>query len=339
MKPLFSLVAPTLALSLFAAAVPAAAMDFDKGELKKVKKAAIVSLVIDTLHTGPNAHEKFRAGNERFMGEAASYALQRYQEEFKKAGFWELVPATETAELDKAFADLPNSPVAMDALMKLATQNRLPVDVPPNFMMQLAMAQMKGDKATLEELKKKVVGASAEQLQKSFSDAKAALVWEKSLAFLPYYVAVKRKDDGSANSVMRLVAETALKEYCAKHGLDAAIVLYLRSDTAEPGKGLQAITITTSKQKDRAVTAIKVNPTVVVRTAEGGMAVDGEMPRMDDLAPMKFVRAYHDGVVDGKQGFWVDLDDPDGIAMKDYKALIDSTSEKLVEKIAKKAKK
>lgn len=69
------------------------------------------------------------------------------------------------------------------------------------------------------------------------------------------------------------------------------------------------------------------------------MAVDGETPRMDDLAPMKFVRAYHDGVVDGKKGFWVDLNDPDGIAMKDYKALIDSTSESLVNKIAKKAKK
>lgn len=330
---------PALGLCLALNSAPAAAMDFDKGELKKIKKAAIVSVVMDNLHTGEGAHEKFRASNARFMDEAAAYARQRYQDEFTKAGFWELVPAAETAEIDKAFADLPNSKTAMDALMRLATQNRLPVEVPPSVMMQLAMAQMKGDAGTLEELKKKVVGASAAQLQKTYEAAKAAFVWDKALAFLPYDWAAKKKDDGSTDSVLRLVAETALKEYCAKHGLDAAVVLYLRSNTAEPGKGLQAMTITTSKQADRAVTVIKVNPTVVVRTAGGGMAVDGEMPRMDDLAPMKWVRAYHDGVIDGKKGFWIDLNDPDGIAMKDMKALIDSTSEDLVAKIAKKAKK
>ncbi len=339
MKKIVIRMLPSLGLLFFSASGPASGMDFDKGELRKIKKAAIVSLVIDDLHTGSVAHEKFRPGNERFMNDAAAYAVSRYQEEFKKAEFWELVPAVETAELDKAFSDLPNSSTAMDALMKLAAQNRLPVEVPPGVMMQLAMAQMKGDKGSLEELKKKVVGASAQELQKSYEAAKAASVWDKSLAFLPYQWAVKRKDDGSAESVLRLVAETALKEYCVKHGLDAAVVLYLRSNTAEPGKGLQAFTITTSKQANRAVTAIKVNPTIVVRTAGGGMAVDGETPRMDDLAPMKFVRAYHDGVVDGKKGFWIDLDDPDGIAMKDYKALIDSTSEDLVKKIAKKAKK
>lgn len=330
---------PVLGLFVALACPPAQAMDFDKGELKKVKKAAIVSVVIDNLHTGEVAHEKFRASNGKFMDEAAAYARQRYQEEFTKAGFWELVPAPETAELDKAFADLPNSKTAMDALMKLATENRLPVQIPPSVMMQLAMAQMKGDAGTLQELKKKVVGSSAEQLQKTYEAAKAEFVWDKGLAFLPYAWAVKKKDDGSTDSVLRLVAETSLKEYCAKHGLDAAVVLYLRSSTAEPGKGLQAMTITTGKQADRAVTVIKVNPTVVVRTAGGGMAVDGETPRMDDLAPMKWVRGYHDGIIDGKKGFWIDLNDPDGIAMKDMKALIDSTSEDLVNKIAKKAKK
>lgn len=331
---------PPLALTvLILAAAPLAGMDFDKGELKKVKRAALVSLTIDHLHTGPNAHEKFRPGNDRFMDAAAAHALARYLEEFRTSGFWELVPAPDPKELDAAFADLANSPVALDALMKLAQENRLPADVPPSVMMEYAMAQFKGDAGALEAIKRKVVGGAAADLQKTYDAAKAAAAWERSLAFLPYRWAVKKKDDGSLDSVLRKVAETALKDYCAKHGLDAAVVVYLRASTAEPGKGLQAVTITTAKQADRAVTDLKVNPTLAVRTAGGGMAVDGEIPRMDDLAPFKIVRAYHDGIVDGKKGFWIDLDDKDGVAMHDMKALIDSTAADLVAKIAKKAKK
>jgi len=305
-----------------------AKLSVEKGPLKKISKVALVTVSIDNIGSGS-------AADAKFLSDAAAFALSNYEPGLKALGKWEMVPAPAVSELETAMAGFETSPVTLNALEKLANQNKLPGKFDQKDMMALAMASMTGKKGDLAAMKGKMIAASAKELNGQLSAMRKGMVWAEGTSGLPYGLLIKRKDLAPGEEAIRDILDQVLRDYCARNGLDAVALVHLKSVTGQPGD------IRVIVAGNRILSSLKVNPGIVVRGKDGEIAVDSGQPRLDDLAPMKLAMPIFVGEKQAGgnwANFKLDLDDPAGKARAAYNELIKDTAADLLKDLGKKLK-
>lgn len=328
-------------LSLCLAQAAYAGIKIEKKPLKSVAKAALLAVTLDNIGAAGEANAKVLDG-------AVALALGKYGPGLKALGKWEMPDAPGVAELEAELSNMETSATALKVLDEMASQNRLPV-ADQKEMMALAMAALKGKKGDLETLKTKLIASNAKALQEEFRAMRGGLAWAKGLAGIPAFL-LNEKQYASAGSAMsggqrdtakekkaavREIVVRIVRDYCAKHGLDAVALVHMASVPGTPGD------VRVIVDGNRVLSSLKVNPTIVLVTKDGDLAVDAGTPRLDDLAPMKLGVALYTGEAlpnNGFGNFKIDLADKGGKIAAAYADLIESTSADLLKDLAKKLK-
>ncbi|HEY5653139.1 MAG TPA: hypothetical protein VIR63_02075 [Pontiella sp.] len=311
-----------LTLSLLITGCASTGLRTDHEAVAQIKKAALISVTITDI-----ADDK--AHNKKFTKTAAEHAVTTYTKELQKLGLWTLVPAPGIQELKDEISNLAESPITQNVLMELANKDQLPGEVDPMLMAQAVKAYFM-DKAQLETIKQKMVSDVAKQVQDGIHAVQNRLVSPDNLACIPYSLYLGFIDQTELQKTANTILEQILQNYCKKHQLDGIVTVFIDSDKGEP-KDIRMIT-----GGNRVLSSFKINPTMVVRTASGKVAMNMGSPRMDDLAPMKLAMPIYIGDKSERElitNIRLDLASPDGKTAEAYHELIDKTAGKLMIRI------
>jgi len=312
-------------ITLFAGPTQAAKYDINKKALKKIGKVALVSITLD------NIDENNDQGNIEFLTQAVEHAVTTYRNRLANTGKWELVDAPELSSLKGKLSDIASTPQAHEVLTELADRNQLPGDVSQAMMGKLLMTAFRsGQQADMNSIKEEMIAGSAGEIQTYLNDMQSGLISPAGFPIIPYSLVDNRGAGKGLYSALREISSRILQSYCTDNGLDAVLVVHLASDKGKPGD-IHIIT-----QVDRILSSFKVNPTIVMRTADGSVGFDYGTPRLDDLAPMKLAMPIFRGKKNERgmmDNFRLDLNDPAGKSITAYKELIDSTAEKMMGKL------
>lgn len=258
MRKAIFIAAAALAAALAAAPV-SAKIEIDKKPLKDVKKVAMLTMAVDNIGKA-NPMES----NDKFMADAAEYALGVYSEGIKGLGKWEIVPTPDVSELEALMGNIAASPITSEVLNKLADRDQLPGEVDKKVMMELAMASLRGKKDKVKEMKAGLLASTGKQIQDHVNSIRGQMVWAKSTAGLPYWIMNSKKSGGGLNGALYEILDKAVQDYCAKNGLDGVILLHIKSqiDDADTG-GVRVIVA-----DNRVLGGFRLNTAIVLRTAD-----------------------------------------------------------------------
>jgi hypothetical protein len=320
--------------AILVAAPVSAKIEIDKKPLKDVKKVAILTMSVDNI-----GKKNPMESNDKFMMDAAEYALGVYTEGLKGLGKWEIVPTPDVSELEGLMSDIAASPITTEILNKMADQNKLPGEIDKKVMMELAMASMLGKKDKVNQMKPGLIAGSAKQLQDHVNSIRGEMVWAKSTVGLPYWIMNAKKSGEGLNGALYDILDKAVQAYCARNGLDAVILLHIKSDVG-PADDVKVIV-----SDSRVLSSFRINTAIVLRTNDGKPAVHNGTPNMDDLASYwkLAVPIYKGDRTDSKamagdliRNLRLDLADPAGKSYGAYQGLIQKNSDGLMKDLNKK---
>jgi len=223
-----------------------------------------------------------------------------------------------------------HSEITWQVLRDLAEREKLDVDVAGPTMMAWAMAEMSGDQARLTELREEILGQAADQVQASIDQRQAEVVGARNLPIVPWSLLKgsglqngSTANSGTDNAAQIIMVET-LKQLSRQQGLDGVLVIYNRSLIGNNDKVRHIMST------GRTLGHIKLNPTLVLVTAENGVVIDYGHPMLDDLSPMKILQHVYVGPQDALE---VELDEPEDRNFNAYLELIDVTSERMTRRL------
>lgn len=310
----------------------------NKEAFGKIKYAGILSLTVKKASVAS-------PGNEQVIQEVANYAVGQVEAALKSVRSFKVVSVSALAKVpeyyyagtvDKttgALTFLKNNPDAMAADKKETVTSG-------DFMTAL--------KAGLNSASK-VMAAQNDPVgtaQKTLDSMKSTLAGAQGLPFIPYgvinnieegapvtYVNGVRQGGGNEGLKNAMIAEA--KAVCAKTRLDAVILVYVDTAADHP-KGVYLIT-----GGNRVAGTVRLNMTMLMIDKSGEVILDLDWPSMDDLCPLKLAQPSYmvtkwtgpkqDMVAD----MVMDLKDPSGVIIRDYKELVVDSAGKMVNDLRK----
>ncbi len=330
--------AAALLVLIIAVAAGCAGAAINQEAFTKVKYAGILSLTVKKC--GP-----VNAGNEEVIQAVANYALGQAEAALKKVRSFKMVSAGAlykvpeyqnagtVAKATGALAYLKNNPEAMNQDMKTT-------ETSGDFMTALKA----GLKAAADS--NAVHDNPAAAAQARLDKFKEELAGAAGLPFIPYQVInnntpgtttvtyVNGVKQGGENEGLKMTMIEEAKAVCAKTRLDAVIIVFVDTAADKP-KGVYVIT-----GGNRVLGTLRLNMTMVMIDKNGEIIYDLDWPSMDDLAPMRL--AHPSNIVtkwytQGKSvaETAVDLKDPGGDVLRNYKEMVVESSNRMVETLRK----
>lgn len=331
---------PVIVLVILAGVIAAgcAGAAINQEAFANVKYAGILSLTVKKC--GPQ-----NAGNEEVIREVSNYALSQTEAALKKVGSFKLVPAGKlykvpeyanagtVAKAAGAMAYLKNNPDAMNQDMKTTESSG-------DFMTALKAGLKAASDANA------VRGDPAGAAQARIDEYRQLMISSNGLPFIPYHIInnstqgettvtyVNGVKQGGENEGLKNMMIEQAKAVCAKTRLDAVIIVFVDTAADKP-KGVHVIT-----GGNRVLGTLRLNMTMLMIDKNGEIIYDMDWPSMDDLAPMRLAhpsnivtkwRTPNKSVAETA----VDLKDPAGDVLKNYKEMVVEGSNRIVETLRK----
>lgn len=310
-----------LILSAFLAGCGSKVLTVDKTLLSQTKRIGIISVVMDKI--GGDS-----APNVLVRGKILDHAMQLYQKSIGDAMGWEVVPVAAYAgdPVLKAMADIPNNPETMGILMDLANRNQLPLDNEAVFG-QAILASMSMDAAKLDSVKQKAVMESAKEIQRYIvDDAAQKYQGFNGLPVITHGMASLEGNGKGHASAYGSIFRKNVATLCRNKHLDGVAVIHIRADITKTGD----VNVIVAEGRTKGI--IKINPTLVFIASNGQTLLMMGYPTMDDLAPMDVGPPIYIGKP-GTPEFRPDFNDAAGRVPAAFNALVDKTSQKLMERV------
>ncbi len=326
----------------------------NKEAMVGLNKIGILSVTVDRV--GPDTEN-----NVSVMKQVANEAFTKFESKLKIINNFKIVPQAEYRDNEhyKNICNFSKSAGAQKFIKNFASKNKNStgdVDITAdvfNFIKKGTVKKKSADEKEMERITS--VTSSFQKLEnktiKRILSAEGTPPIHYSLVSDIDYNGNKSKvmfGNASSSKVdkqnLKSLMIKSISDLCKELGLDGMLIVTMRAKVEDPGTIMVA-------SGDRICSTIKLNPTLILVTKDGKIAIDMDYPGMDDLAPKKlaqpaFLKLPGTMKVRGRNGRTLivtkrkmDLMDPKQKVLKAYLKLVDKTSSKLVNELKDSLKK